>query len=132
MENTSLGSLLVGVDFEETDEISLPSRPVSSIIPSKQQAHVERRQRRGRPVKPDPVTLMTREALLDSEKVLTVTVHDGDEEIARFQTQTPRQTKAGKVGWVLSRKMFVDVDGTSLACQMTGNVYVMLSNKWAT
>ena len=132
MENGALGSLLVGVDFEETDEISLPFCPAPVNVPEKQKAHVVRRQRRGRPVKPDPVTSMTRNTLVNSDKVLTVTVHDGDNEIARFQTQTPRQTKAGKVGWVLSRKVFVDVDGTSLACQMTGNVYVMLSNKWTT
>ena len=77
-----------------------------------------------------PITNMTRGRVTREGKTLTLTVADGDATLATFHTQAPRVTKARKVGWPISQKVFVPVDGVPVAFQLTGNLYAIRSDTW--
>lgn len=87
-------------------------------------------QRRGRPCKPNPVIDMSASRFIAANKKLVMKVEDG-ENVISFDTNAPRETKAGKVGWTFSHKAAMDVDGVSVTFQLTGNIYGIRSEKWA-
>lgn len=88
------------------------------------------KQRRGRPRKPNPITSMTADTLIRTNKRLRMCLFDGDRQIGQFDSALPRQTKSGKVGWAFSQKIFVDVGDVSVACQLTANMYGIRSDRW--